>query len=100
MITRSKLALLAAIVAVGIGSPAAAMAQSAWTTGTASNQEAVGFASPYGSGSGLNAFAMVPDQSGRGSFAMVPQYDSRGIARSPAAQGGGSLGYNESLAIH
>jgi hypothetical protein len=100
MNTKSKLTLIAAIIAVGLGAPAAAMAQSAWTTGTAANRVAAGFTSSYGRANGLNAFAMIQEQGGRGSFGMLPQTDGHGIARSPAAQGGGSLGYNEGLAIH
>jgi hypothetical protein len=91
----SRLALVATVAAAGVASPMVAMAQSAWTTGTASNREAAGYASPYGSGSGRQAFAMIP-RTGLHAFAMVPDLQS-GSAFNPSFTGGGSTGYNESL---
>jgi hypothetical protein len=50
MINKTKLALIAAVAALGIAMPAAAMAQSDYTTGSAANRAAAGYASPYGGG--------------------------------------------------
>jgi hypothetical protein len=55
MINKTKIALIAAIAA-SIALPAAALAQSAYTTGSAANRVAAGYPSPYGSGSGLYAY--------------------------------------------
>ena len=60
MINKSKLALIAAVAALGIAMPAAAMAQSDYTTGSAANRAAAGYPSPYG----------------RGLYDYVPGYDS------------------------
>ena len=48
MIDKTKLALIAAIAALGIAMPAAAMAQSAYTSGSAASRVAAGYPSPYG----------------------------------------------------
>ena len=48
MIDKTKLALIAAVTALGIAMPAAAMAQSDYTTGSAANRAAAGYPSPYG----------------------------------------------------
>jgi hypothetical protein len=53
MINKVKLILIAAIAASSIALPAAALAQSAYTTGTAASRAAAGYSSPYGYGSGL-----------------------------------------------
>jgi|HubBroStandDraft_6_1064221.scaffolds.fasta_scaffold561071_2 hypothetical protein len=50
MINKTKLALIAAVAALGIAMPAAAMAQSDYTTGSAANRVAAGYPSPYGRG--------------------------------------------------
>jgi hypothetical protein len=50
MINKTKLILIAAIAASSIALPAAALAQSAYTTGTAASRAAAGYPSPYGSG--------------------------------------------------
>ena len=55
MIDKTKLALIAVVAALGIAMPAAAMAQSDYTTGSAANRAAAGYPSPYGSG--LYAYA-------------------------------------------
>jgi hypothetical protein len=55
MINKAKLTLIAAIAASSIVLPAAALAQSAYTTGTEANRVAAGYPSPYGSG--LYAYA-------------------------------------------
>ena len=55
MINKTKLALIAAVAALGIAMPAAAMAQSAYTTGSAASRAAAGYSSPYGGG--LYAYA-------------------------------------------
>lgn len=53
MIDKAKLVLIAAIAASSIALPAAALAQSAYTTGTAASRAASGYPSPYGYGTGL-----------------------------------------------
>jgi hypothetical protein len=50
MIDKTKLALIAAVVALGIAMPGAAMAQSDYTTGSAASRAAAGYPSPYGGG--------------------------------------------------
>jgi hypothetical protein len=55
MIDKTKLTLIAAITALGIAMPAAAMAQSAYTSGSAESRVAAGYPSPYGGG--LYAYA-------------------------------------------
>jgi hypothetical protein len=57
MINKAKLALIAAIAALSLALPAAALAQSAYTTGTAASRAAAGYPSPYGNGGGLYAYA-------------------------------------------
>jgi hypothetical protein len=47
MISKFKLVAIAAVTALSIGLPTAAMAQSAWTTGTASNRAAAGYAAQF-----------------------------------------------------
>jgi hypothetical protein len=47
MISKFKLVVIAAVTALSIGLPTAAMAQSAWTTGTASNRAAAGYAAQF-----------------------------------------------------
>jgi hypothetical protein len=47
MISKLKLTVIAAVAALSIAVPTAAMAQSAWTTGTASNRAAAGYQTPY-----------------------------------------------------
>jgi hypothetical protein len=79
-----------------LSATSAALAQSAWTTGTAADSARAGYVAPSGAG----FYAYAPDSSGLNAYAMVPQADWNGIARSAAAQGGGSLGYNEKLTIH
>jgi hypothetical protein len=58
MINKVKLTLIAAIAASSIALPAAALAQSAYMTGSAASRAAAGYPSPYGYGSGL--YASVP----------------------------------------
>lgn len=57
MINKAKLTLIAAIAASTIALPAAALAQSAYTTGSAASRAAAGYSSPYGYGSGLYDYA-------------------------------------------
>src|SRR3984893_11202885 len=57
MINKAKLTLIAAIAASSIALPGVALAQSAYTTGTAASRAAAGYPSPYGYGSGLYAYA-------------------------------------------
>jgi hypothetical protein len=47
MISKFKLVVIAAVTALSIGVPTAALAQSAWTTGTASNRAAAGYAAQF-----------------------------------------------------
>jgi hypothetical protein len=56
MINKAKLTLIAAIAASSIALPAAALAQSAYTTGTAASRVAAGYPSPFGGG----LYAYVP----------------------------------------
>jgi hypothetical protein len=55
MIDKTKIAVIAAVAALGIAMPAAAMAQSAYTTCSAASRVAAGYPSPYGGG--LYAYA-------------------------------------------
>jgi hypothetical protein len=57
MINKARLTLIAAIAASSIALPAAALAQSAYTTGSAASRAAAGYASPYGYGGGLYDYA-------------------------------------------
>jgi hypothetical protein len=57
MINKAKFILIAAVAASSIALPAAALAQSAYTTGSAASRAAAGYSSPYGNGSGLYAYA-------------------------------------------
>lgn len=57
VINKAKLTLIAAIAASTIALPAAALAQRAYTTGSAASRAAAGYSSPYGYGSGLYAYA-------------------------------------------
>ena len=57
MITKTKFALIAAIAASSLALPVAALAQSAYTTGTAASRAAIGYPSPYGYGSVLYDYA-------------------------------------------
>lgn len=87
MISKSKLAFITAIALASIASPA--LAQSAWTTGTASSRARAGYSTPYGYGYTDEGYS---HSNGYGSYAMVPHTD--GNRYSPAANGGGSPGYN------
>lgn len=78
-----------------LSATSAALAQSAWTTGTAADRARAGYASPYGSG--LYAYApgiVSRHTSGLGAYAMVPG-SRTGFNHSPALTGGGSAGYND-----
>lgn len=58
MINKTELILIAAIAASSIALlPAAAVAQSTYTTGTEASSVAAGYPSPYGNESGLYAYA-------------------------------------------
>lgn len=50
MINKAKLTLIATLAASSIALPAAALAQSAYTTGSAASRAAAGYSSPYGGG--------------------------------------------------
>jgi hypothetical protein len=85
MFNKSKPALITAIALASFASPA--LAQSAWTTGTASSRARTGYPVPYVSiygshqSSGLGAYDMMPRRSGAGRYR-------------PSANGSGSAGYN------
>jgi len=82
--------------AILLGASSAALAQSAWTTGTAADSAGAGYAAPYGGG--LYAYApgvVSRHSSGLSAFAMVPHTQARAIDN-PSLTGGGSWGYNES----
>lgn len=78
MIDKAKLTLIAAIVGSSIALPAAALAQSAYTTGTAVSDAAAGYPSPYGFGSGFYAYAPAH---GHGRSAHGMGHDHRRSAR-------------------
>jgi uncharacterized membrane protein len=65
-----KIVLAAALL---FGLTAVASAQSAWTTGTASDRERAGYSSPYatGTGSGLYGYASASSRS-HSFFPLVP----------------------------
>jgi hypothetical protein len=91
--TAKKIIVATAILLGGLGASSAALAQSAWTTGTAENRAEAGYASPYGGG--LYAYApgfVSRHSSGLSAFAMVPR--TGGSRYSATANGGGSRGYN------
>ena len=78
-----------------LSATSAALAQSSWTTGTASDMARAGFTSPYGSG--VYAYAPVSrHSSGLGAYAMV-RHTRTGSIRGSALTGGGSAGYNDLL---
>jgi hypothetical protein len=78
-----------------LGATSAALAQSAWTTGSAADRADAGYASPYGSGLYAYAPGSVSHRAnGLGAYAMVPQARARSID-DPALTGGGSIGYND-----
>lgn len=82
-----------------LSATSAALAQSAWTTGTAADRARAGYTSPYG-GSGLYAYASVSRHAnGLQAYAMVPhaQDGQPGSIDDPALTGGGAPGYNDSL---
>jgi len=92
MINKAKLILIAAIAASSISLSAAALAQSAYTTGTAASRAASGYPSPNGYGSALYDYAP-------GHFAATPFLDRHarhsvfeGFARLQLAFGGGNFG--------
>jgi hypothetical protein len=94
MIKTWKVAVLAALTAASVASPA--LAQSAYTTGTATDRARAGYASPYGSGFYAYAPGVVSRRSsGYGAFGMVPRTEGRRYG--PAANGGGNPDYNWSI---
>jgi hypothetical protein len=109
MINKSKLALIAAIAAVSITSPAFAQSSHGeQVTGSASNRADINrgyYASDFGSQNGLSAYAEISPTYGRiarsraglHAFAMTPGAPSGSAADDPALTGGGSYGYNEGL---
>lgn len=80
-----------------LSATSAALAQSAWTTGTAADSARAGYATPYGHG--FYAYAPGPvsrrsNARGLGAYAMVP-HARAGSIDDPALTGGGSIGYND-----
>jgi hypothetical protein len=98
MTIKSKLAMIATSAALGIsalGIASPALAQSAFTTGTEASSARAGYPSPLGN----SLYAYAPGAASRHSrgleaFAMVPSDLPAASSLSPAATGGGSLGYN------
>ena len=91
MITR-KIIITAALL---LSATSAALAQSAWTTGTASDRERAGYPAPFGG----SLYSYAPDfapgeSSGLRAFDMIPR-DGVQPTDNPALTGGGSAGYNE-----
>lgn len=97
--TLKKIIVATALV---LSATSAAMAQSAWTTGTAADMANEGFPSPYANSlyayapavasshaNGLRAYAEVPHT---GSFGDPPL-----SVDNPALTGGGSSGYNDNV---
>jgi hypothetical protein len=80
MIKTLKFALVAAVTALSVASPA--LAQS--------------FNPTYGSGN-IGTVASTPGQSGMHAFAMVPRDPPAVMSINPEAAGGGSVGYNAHL---
>jgi hypothetical protein len=83
MINKAKLALIAAVAAVSVVSPALAQA-----------------GVHHARRNGLHAYAMEPQHARRTTldpYAMEPRAQSDFDSDSPAATGGGSVGYNELL---
>jgi hypothetical protein len=52
---KAKITLIAAIAALSLATPA--LAQSAYTTGSAASNAAAGYPSPYGNGNGIYDYA-------------------------------------------
>jgi hypothetical protein len=63
MINKTTLTLVAAIAVSSIALPAAALAQSAYTSGTAASSEAAGYPTPYGNGGSYRGYAPDYDRS-------------------------------------
>ena len=83
-----------------LSATSAALAQSAWTTGTAADRARAGYTTPYEGG--LYAYApgyVSRPANGLGAYAMVPhaQDGQAGSIDDPALTGGGAPGYNDSL---
>jgi hypothetical protein len=92
MISKSELAAIAFVAALGAATPAFAQALQ---TGTAANR-----AQLYGSSSASCQFVPYGRQADRanglGAYAMVPG-SAFATRRGPATSGGGSIGYNQYL---
>ena len=110
MNTASKLTLVMALLCAA----PAALAQSAYTTGTIANSVAAGYPSPYRTGNsfydhapGLGArrhYSRARSTSARrhdrAVYNYVPSDPLDPSPNSAAATGGGSLGYNQMVLIH
>jgi hypothetical protein len=88
MINTSRLALIA-VATVSIASPALAQSFDGNAAMSTVQQHRVAIHN-------VRRHAVAPRQNGFNAFAMVPG-SADGSALSPAATGGGSLGYNENL---
>ena len=78
MINKATLTLIAATAALGIALPSVALAQSAYTTGTAANREAAGYPSPYGdSGNSGGGYYNYAPNSGYGRQVQTRQRQDR-----------------------
>jgi hypothetical protein len=87
-----KIIITAALL---LSATSAALAQSAWTTGTASDRERAGYPAPFAGSLYNYAPDFTPgDSSGLRAFDMIPQ-DGIRSTDNPALTGGGSAGYNE-----
>jgi hypothetical protein len=85
MINKAKLALIAAVAAVSVAAPALAQA-----------------GVHHVRRNGLHAYAMEPQHARRTTldpYAMEPRAQSDFYSDSPAATGGGSIGYNDLLKV-
>jgi hypothetical protein len=94
--TAKKIIVATAILLSGLGASSAALAQSAWTTGTAADRARAGYETPYGNGFLAYAPGSVSRHAnGLGAYAMIP--GANGSRYSAGANGGGNPGYNWSL---
>jgi hypothetical protein len=101
-----------------LGAAPAALAQSAYTSGTISSRLTAGYPSPYGTESGVYDYApgygvrhdgrhrsaawptaTRGQEDGLSAYGYVPSGPISDDSNSPAATGGGSLGYNQTLLI-
>jgi hypothetical protein len=96
-----KLITILALTATVIATPAFAQYNPGPVTGSASNRVELSIGRYVGNSS-FQTVQRSDRQHGLDAFAMVPGTSAVGTANpnSPAATGGGSLGYNQELLIH